>query len=64
MMTIHEYMETREKDTYGKRIRILDQKTHKSYGPWWENPHAIIKEIKVTAKYIFIFIQGVIIIWV
>ena len=56
-MTVSEFLEGRNvKINDRKKIRILDHATHKSYGTWWENPHALIKEVKATSKYLFIFI--------
>ena len=54
-MTVREYVYTRPKEIYGKPIRILDS-NHKYIGQWWLFPDYIIKEVKVTTKYIFIFI--------
>jgi len=57
-MTILEFIEKRPKSSYGKHLRILDCSTHKNLGKWYENdnPYKIIKDIKVSEKYIWIFI--------
>ena len=57
-MTILEFIEKRPKSSYGKHLRILDCSTHKNLGKWYENdnPHKVIKDMKVSEKYIWIFI--------
>ena len=56
-MTVREFLDGRNISINDrKKIRILDHITHKSYGPWWENSYALIKEVKATDKYLFIFI--------
>ena len=57
-MNVLEFMEKRPKSTYGKHIRILDHKTHKNLGNWYDGdiPYKGIYDIKWTAKYIFIFV--------
>ena len=54
-MTIREYVYTRPKEIYGRPIRVLD-KNHKYIGQWWLFPDYEVKEVKVTTKYIFIFV--------
>lgn len=54
-MTVREYVYTRPKETYGRQIRLLD-KDHKYMGQWWVFPELEIKDIKITAKFIFIFV--------
>ena len=54
-MTIREYVETRTPELYGKKIRILDLQK-KYMGTWLENDSAIVRYVKITTKYIFIFI--------
>ena len=55
-LTVWEYLNNRDEKSCNKRIRILDQITHKSYGLWQENISAQVKEIKITEKFLFIFI--------
>ena len=41
-----------------KTLRVLDYNTHKNLGAWYENDNLnkIVKSIKVTNKYLFIFV--------
>lgn len=55
-MTIREYIENRPSTAYHKKIRVLKANTHKNCGEWLQNENAIIKDIKITTKIIFIFI--------
>lgn len=55
-MTVREYIESRPKTVYGKKIRILNAITKKNMGEWFENASAYVLSAKVTTKYIFIFI--------
>ena len=55
-MTIKEYIETRPTAVYGKKIRVLNAITKKYMGEWFEYPNAFVNGVKVTTKYIFIFI--------
>ena len=54
-MTVREYVYTRPKEIYGRPIRLLD-KNHKYIGQWWLFPELEVREVKVTAKYIFLFV--------
>ena len=58
MMTVGNFVDTREADTWGKRIRILDNKTHDEVGKWYDNAviNKRVKSIKASKKYLFIFI--------
>ena len=56
-MNVIEYIRHRSESTYGKRIRILDNYTHRSLGPWTCNADRDIMDIKVTEKIIFIFVK-------
>lgn len=55
-ITVWEYLNNRDEKSRNKRIRILDQITHKSYGLWQENTSAQVKAVKITEKFLFIFI--------
>lgn len=55
-ITVWEYLNNRDEKSRNKRIRILDQITHKSYGLWQENTFAQVKAVKITEKFLFIFI--------
>ena len=57
-MTVLEFIEKRPTSSYGKHIRILDHASHKSLGKWFDNdnPYRGIRDIKVSEKYIWIFI--------
>ena len=54
-MTVKEYVYSRDKSIYGRQMRLLDN-NHKYMGQWWLFPYKEVKEVKVTEKYIFIFI--------
>lgn len=55
-VTVARYINARDSIRYNKRIRVLDYDTHTNKGSWIDNEKAYIKAIKVTPKYIFIFI--------
>lgn len=57
-MTVLHFMENRPTSTYGKMVRVLDDTTHKNLGSWFEDdkPNRLVKNIKVTKEYIFLFI--------
>jgi len=55
-MTVKDYVYDRPKTLYGRPIRILNS-NHKYLGQWWMFSDSEIKEIKITTKYIFIFIH-------
>ena len=57
-MTVLHFMENRPISTYGKMIRILDNVTRKNLGFWADGntPDKLIKNIKVTKDYIFLFV--------
>lgn len=56
VLTVKNYIEKRASQSYGKTIRILDAKTHASRGSWFNNQEAIVKEVKITSRVLFIFI--------
>lgn len=56
-MNVNRYIETRTETTYGKKVRILDSKSHRNLGPWYRNAGRDIVEVKVTEKYLFIFVK-------
>ena len=55
-LTVWEYMNNRDSKFYRKQIRLLDNETHKNLGYWWDNSQAEVKSVKITSKYVFIFI--------
>ena len=55
-MTVKEYVLSRPKTVYGKKIRVLNAITKKNMGDWMENLSAYVLSAKITTKYIFIFI--------
>lgn len=56
-MTLKEYLETRDNATFGRSIRIIDDVTRKNRGSVIENFSAIVISVKVTSKYLFIFVK-------
>lgn len=57
-MTVSDFIETREADTWGKKIRILDNRTHDELGKWYDNKviNKRVKSFKASKKYLFIFV--------
>jgi len=58
-MTVREYIEGRSPLLYRKKIRILDGSLEhyaKYLGEWVDFGSSIVLKVKVTTKYIFIFI--------
>ena len=57
-LTVADYIDTRNSQSYGKTIRVLDEKTHRNMGNWWEktNANRPVKNIKISPKYLYIFI--------
>lgn len=55
-LTVWDYMNNRDSKSYRKQVRLLDNETHKNLGYWWDNSQAEVKAVKITAKYVFIFI--------
>ena len=57
-ITVLTFIENRPAKTFGKKIFILDHKTHKGLGRWFDddNPNKIIKDMKMNNKYLFIYV--------
>lgn len=57
-MTVGDFIETREADTWGKKIRVLSNRTHDELGKWYEAKiiNQKVKTVKASKKYLFIFI--------
>jgi len=57
-MVVGDFVETREADTWGKKIRVLDSRTHDELGKWYDNKviNKRVKSFKASKKYLFIFI--------
>ena len=55
-LTVWEYLNKRGNQSLNKRIRVLNNITHKSCGNWAENALAQVKTVKITEKFLFIFI--------
>ena len=56
-MTVKEYLDTRNNSTYGKKIRILSQKTGRNCGNCVNNFNHAVSATKITSKYLFIYID-------
>jgi hypothetical protein len=56
MLTVREYVEGRSSFLYGKKIRILEGSSKKYLGEWQDYNTSIVLGVKVTTKYVFIFI--------
>ena len=55
-LTVGRYIEDRNKISYNKQIRILDHRTHENLGNWMSNADAVVKDVKITTKTLFIFV--------
>ena len=58
-MTVKEYLEIRNKASYGKGIRIIDIDTNKNCGAPLDNLNAIVEKTKITSKFLFIFVKTI-----
>ena len=55
-MRVEEWIETRPRERYGRNIRILGLTSNKYMGCWTEYRSRIVLKVKVTTKYIFLYI--------
>ncbi len=57
-MRVGDFVETREADTWGKKIRVLDNRIHDELGKWYDNKviNKRVKSFKASKKYLFIFV--------
>lgn len=57
-MKVADYINERDPKSYGKTIRVIDEKTHRNMGNWWEktNANREVKIVKISQKYLFIFV--------
>lgn len=57
-ITILQFIENRPSKTFGKKVCIVDNVTHKGLGHWYDNdnPYKIIKGMKMNSKYLFIYV--------
>lgn len=55
-LTVERYLAIRDSKTFHKQLRILDSKTHKNCGEWWDNKDKVVKAVKITSKFLFIFV--------
>ena len=55
-LTVLDYLNKRGNQSLNKRIRVLDNITHESRGSWADNALAQVKAVKITEKFLFIFI--------
>lgn len=55
-ITVLEFIENRPAKTFGKKVFILDNTTHKGLGKWYDNAYKIIKDMKMNHKYLFIYV--------
>lgn len=58
ILTVKTYLDKRDISTYGKKIRVVESGSHRCLGSWNENGNALkaVKEVKVSTKYLFIFV--------
>jgi len=57
-ITVGAYTDIRDSRTYGKKIRVLDARTHRNIGEWYKDDviNRIVKDVKISGKYLFIFV--------
>ena len=51
-LTVRQYVERRSVERYGRKIRVIGSNSSQ----WLDNVDAIVKSVKVTEKYVMIFI--------
>ena len=51
-LTVRQYVERRSIERYGRKIRVIGSNSPR----WLDNADAIVKSVKVTEKYVMIFI--------
>ena len=51
-LTVRQYVERRSIERYGRKIRVIGSNSPR----WLDNTDAIVKSVKVTEKYVMIFI--------
>ena len=56
-MTLKEYLDKRNTAIYGKKIRVLNQKTGRNCGNCVNNFNASVVGTKVRSKYLFIYVD-------
>lgn len=58
IITVKTYLDNRDITTYGKKIRVVESGSHRNLGAWYEHGNALkeVKEVKASAKYLFIFV--------
>ena len=52
VLTVRQYVERRSIERYGRKIRVIGSNSSQ----WLDNADAIVKSVKVTEKYVMIFI--------
>ena len=59
-MTVKQYVEIRPIAIYGKKIRVIEKLPDgfQRSGMWYEYQTRIIKDVKITSKWIFIFLEN------
>ena len=51
-LTVRQYIERRNIERYGRKIRVIGSNSSQ----WLDNADATVKSVKVTEKYVMIFI--------
>jgi len=52
VLTVGQYMDRRNPEFYGKRIRIIG-----ADGTWLDNVDREVEKVKITEKWIFIYVK-------
>lgn len=57
-MTVGDFVETRELETWGKKIRVIDNRTHVKISEWYDNKviNRCVKSFKATKNFLLIFV--------
>ena len=55
-MKVREWIEQRPRELYGRGIRILNLTSNKNMGDWTDNQDRYVLKVKITTKYIFLYI--------
>lgn len=56
-MTVKQYLDKRDKTSYGKKIRIIDPMSNGGSGDWTIYADRFITRVSVSNKYIFIYVK-------
>lgn len=57
-MTVYDYVVNRPRAIYGKKIRVIERLSDgfQKSGVWYDYKDRLVKDVKITTKWIFIFV--------